>query len=158
MPGKLNLKYNDAGGQPSTVGIVIASLTAGTFDGVVGTDGEIDDLRDAIAGLTIGELDGVKVIARDSDSGSAKSSTPEARRELKWLVTYEDDVTLKQYQIEIPCPDITNADLVDGTEGKNAVLSEAEWVAFITAFEVVARSPTGAAVTTLSAREVGRNL
>lgn len=158
MPGKVTMKYNDAGGENSTVSIHHVSLSAANFDGIVGAAGDVDQLRDAIAALTLGELDGVKVLARDSDSGAAKATAPEAMRELKWLCTYEDDVSLVQYQIEIPCPDTTIAGLNDGTKEKNAVLSHASWVTFIAEFETLARSPTGAAVTFIGARIVGRNL
>lgn len=158
MPGRVTMKYNDAGGESSTVSVHCVSLTGANFDGIVGAAGDVDQLRDAIADLTLGELDGVKVVARDSDSGAAKATDPEAMRELKWLCTYEDDVSLLQYNFEIPCPDITIAALYDLTPQKNALLAHASWVTFITEFESLARSPTGAAVTFIGARIVGRNL
>lgn len=158
MPGRVTMKYNDAGGESSTVSVHCVTLSAANFDGIVGAAGDVDQLRDAIEDLTLGELDGVKVVARDSDSGAAKATAPEAMRELKWLCTYEDDVSLLQYNFEIPCPDITIAALYDATEQKNALLAHASWVTFITEFETLARSPTGAAVTFIGARIVGRNL
>jgi len=158
MPGKVTFSYNDAGGERSTVSVYCQSLSAANIDGIVGAAGDVDQLRDAIAALTLGELDGIKVLARDSDDGAAQSSNGAAMRELKWLCTYQDNVTLKDYQIEIPCPDIITAGLVDGTPQKNAVLTHASWATFITEFETLARSPTGGAVTFLAARLVGRNL
>ncbi len=155
MPGRVTEKYNDVSGQSSTFGYNIISLTAANYDAQMVL---IDALRDATEDVTSGELDGLKVLSRNSDSGAAKSSEAVARRELKWLVTYEDTTTLKKYQLEIPCPDVALVALYDGTEQKNAVLTHANWVAWITAFEAVARSPTGGAVNVLAAREVGRNL
>jgi hypothetical protein len=158
MPGKVTYSYNDKGGERSTVSLHIASLSGATYDGVVGAAGDVDQLRDAIAALTLGELDGVKVLGRDSDAGAAKASSPSAMRELKWLCTYSDDVSLIEYQFEMPCPDITIAGLCDTTEQKNALLAHASWATFITEFETLARSPTGGAVTFIAARQVGRNL
>lgn len=158
MPGKVTLAYLDAGGQRSTVSLHHQSLSAANIDAIVGANGDIDDLVTAIGNLTIGQLAGVKSLARDSDSSSTPSSAPEAQREMKWLGRYSDDVSGDVYQFEIPCPDITNSELYTPGKEKEAVMSHANWGAFKTAFEVLVRSKTGAAVTFLGAKLVGRNL
>lgn len=75
-------------------------------------------------------------------------------REDKLLMTYQDNVTLKIYQIEMPCrkPTLTVA-------GANTdSLDPADWSATKTAFEALATSIDGNAVTLLDVEIVGRNV
>lgn len=158
MPVPMTMKINDAGGESSTVKLTLPTPTAGTFDAVVTTSA--NNLRDKILNLTRGTLDGLKVGARDSDGGLAVSPNPDANRELKWLVTYQDDVTGDVHRMEIPCPNVISDLVVPGDPRKNYNPGDTQgyWTAFIGAFEADAVSPAGNAVTFLGARIVGRNI
>jgi len=158
MAGKVTFSFLDAGGERSTTSFAIVTLTNANIDGIIGAAGEVDDLRDAIVGVTLGQTASVKVLARDSDKSSSPATAPEAQRELKWLVEYSDDVTGQVYQAEIPCPDITDATLYNQAPTKEIDLTDALWVTFVTAFEALVRSADGNAVTVIGGRLVGRNL
>lgn len=158
MAGKVTYSYLDAGGERSTTSFNIPTLTNANTDGIIGASGDVDDLRDGIAGVTLGQIASVKVLARDSDQSSTPATAPEAQRELKWLVEYSDDTTGQVYQAEIPCPDITDATLYNQAPTKEIDLTDAAWVTFVTAFEALVLSADGNAVTVLGGRLVGRNL
>lgn len=153
MAGKLVITYADYGGEKSSFQIPLLDYNAGNFDA---NEALVTNLANAIAGLTIG-LEVKQVRSHSSTgTGSGQSSDLNAHRELKWLITFRDDVTLKEYQREIPCPDLTANTLIQDIAG-NANLGNAEWSSFITAFEAAAVSEDGNAVTFVGARYVGRN-
>lgn len=120
------------------------------------TDPQITALRDAIAGITLGTLGDVTFVDETAkDAGSnAPSGNAFAQREMKWLVSYTDNVTNQVYKVEIPTADlgelVANTDLLDTVAAAGA--------AFVAAFEAIFLSPDGNAVTFVSARFVGRNL
>lgn len=153
MAGKLLLTYADYGGEKSSFQIPILDYTAANFDA---NETLVDALVSAIDALTIG-LE-VKQIRSHSASGtgSGNSSNVNARRELKFLVTFSDDITGKVYQREIPTPLLT-ANTILQDVGGNANVSDTLWTDFITAFEAAAESEDGNAVSFVSARYVGRN-
>ncbi len=153
MSGKLVLTYADYGGEKSAVQLPTIDWTAANFDANTAL---VNNLANAIAGLTVG-LEVKEVVSHsETGSGSGQSSNVNAHRELKWLITFSDDVTGTNYQREIPCPLLT-ADTLLQDIGGNANLGNAAWSSFITAFEAVVESPVGNAVTFISARYVGRN-
>ncbi len=153
MSGKLVITYADYGGEKSSFQIPVLDYNAANFDA---NEALVLNLRNAIAGLTIG-LEVKQVRSHSSTgAGSGQSSDVAAHRELKWLVTFSDDVTGKNYQREIPCPDLTASTLLQDIGG-NANTANAEWSSFITAFEAVALSEDGNAVSFVGARYVGRN-
>jgi hypothetical protein len=80
----------------------------------------------------------------------------DAQRERKFLVIYEDDVTLALYRMEIPCADYALTGLFAGSTDE-VILTQTEVAAMIAAFETLAKSPEGNAVTVVSIRGVGRN-
>lgn len=153
MAGKLTITYADYGGEKSSFQIPILDYDAASFDA---NETKVNALVAALSGLVIGSE--VKQVRSHSatGTGSGKSSDVNAHRELKWLITFQDDVTAKQYQREIPCPDLTANTLIDDIGG-NANLGNAEWSSFITAFENACVSEDGNAVTFIGARYVGRN-
>jgi hypothetical protein len=81
-----------------------------------------------------------------------------AQRELKVMVTYQGNDTLRKRRIEIPTPDLTALTLI----GKdNVVLDDAGvMAAWVTAFEALARMGDDDAeeVTVIGAKVVGRNI
>jgi len=154
MPGKVNVTFADYGGEKSTVSYNIATLAVGNIATVTGL---VDTLNAAIEAVSVGLNVKEAVLASETGSGTGKSTDPTAQRELKWLVAYQDDVTLKGYQMEIPCPLLT-ANTLDANSANGALMSDALWTDFVAAFEAVVKSPTSGAVTVQSVRLVGRNL
>lgn len=145
--------YIDFSGEKSTVDFPIRPMTAATIAAVLT---ELATLGTAIAGLSSGVL--VKSIATQDNTnlGGALPTDPNAQRERKWLVRFQDLTTLRYGQVEIPVAEVSSTLLLPGTD--QADLSAAEWVAFIGAFETTARSIDGNAVNVLTAKLVGRNL
>lgn len=157
MPGKLYLGFADYGGEKSGFQIATPTLSAGNFAAVAGTGGDIDDLEAAIADVTIGLQVKKTVQAIDTGSGVGNATDPYAQRELKWLISYHDTTTNAPYQCELPCPKLDGG-LLSGNPDGDADLTDAAWVAFIAAFEQVARSPTSGVTVIDRIRLVGRNI
>lgn len=118
-------------------------------------------LRSATDAITIGAL------VEDTWKGDvtrynvAKPSDPNAQRERKFLVTYQDTTSFSKYRLEIPTASFEvgspaasvfkpNTDEVD--------LTVTEIAAWITAFETLCKSPEGNGVDVVEIRGVGRNL
>lgn len=77
------------------------------------------------------------------------------QREDRWLITYQDDVTLALYQTELPCRKNTVVP-PEGTD--DVVITAAPWADFVTAYEALMRSPDGNAVTVIKITLMGRNV
>lgn len=106
----------------------------------------------AVATIANGEL----VTRRDTSAtkiSNARSGS--GNREDKWLVIFNDAVTLAEYSTEIPCRDTTLAMIADSDR---AALDTEPWAAFVTAFQAYVLSPDGNAVEVIEIRLVGRNL
>lgn len=153
MAGKLLLTYADYGGEKSSFQIPLLDYSAASYDA---NETLVDALVNAVDALTIG-LE-VKQLRTHSISGtgSGQSSNVNAHRELKFLITFSDDVTGRVYQREIPCPLLTSDTILQDIGG-NANVGNSLWTDFITAFEAAAESEDGNAVSFVSARYVGRN-
>lgn len=145
--------YVDFSNEKSTIDFPIRPITAVTIAAVLT---EAAALGTAIAGLSGGVL--VKsILTQDSSSfGSTPPTDPNAQRERKWLVRFQDTVTLRYGQVEIPVAEVSTDLLLPGTD--IADISDTLWTDFISAFETTARSIDGNTVNVLGARLVGRNL
>lgn len=103
---------------------------------------------------------------------NAPASDPEAAREEKWVVTYEDTTEFldapantipnpgygKVFNVEIPCADLSQR--IDNSEivYTPAMASPPAAVGtFVSGFEGVVRSPYSGSVQVLEIRSVGRN-
>lgn len=124
-------------------------------DGI--TDIDLTALFGAVDGMLIGNIDQStldKAVKKDAGPGGAAASQ-NAQRELKWLVSYHDAVTLDKHSLEIPCAD---ANLIAGNT-TNMDLAAGAGLAFLTAFEAHCIAPiTGNAVELDSVELIGRNL
>lgn len=151
---KLILTYADYGGEKSAFQCAIDVVTAANFDALVTA---IANLQSGI-GLVTDGLEIKRVAnAMTSGSGQGSASLATAQRELKWLISYSDDVTGNFYQMELPCPTLTTT-LLSDTKENYADLTAADWVTFIGYFEIVVKSPiAGNAVTVETIRLRGRN-
>lgn len=146
------LTFIDHSKEKSTAKFNIGPITALTIAGFLTQFGAF---KTAIQDLSLG------VLVQDSWTGdttnysNAAPADVNAQRERKWRVDYEDTVNLSKHQFEIPVA-LVDGQLVSNTDLAN--IETTEWVAFITAFETLVKSPDGNAVNVLGARLVGRNL
>lgn len=143
--------YLDYSGEKSNVRLRVEEITTANIASQLT---QVTALGAAIAALSIGTLHKASLIQDDSLISNTKPTSPFAQRETKWLVIYRDTVTEQLYSYEIPCADLSAANLSGNTDDAN--LSSSEWAAFITAFEAVVLSPDGNAVDVVSAKHVGR--
>ncbi len=112
-------------------------------------------LETALNAITIGTI---HKRTRLASSAVISSTLPGAgaQRELKWLVSYHDDVTGKKYRLEIPCADTSllesNGPRLDPSSG-----AYTDFKAAFEAYVVQGEAPDNAVVLD-EIRLVGRNL
>lgn len=151
--GRHSLSYLDYSGEKSSFGFSVVERDDANFDAQVALS---DALVTAANALTLGTLDS-NVFSQGQYNIGTIPGDVNAQRENKWLVRYEDATTGKKYSVEIPTAELGNGHLQTNSDIAN--LADAEWVAFIAAFEAYAVAPdTGNAVNVLDARFVARNL
>ena len=155
MPSKATISYRDFDGERSAVSFEADILSAANFDTL---STQVSDLQNAINAVTLGLIQ-TKSHAVVLDYANAPATDSAAARELKWLVTYTDNLNpSRKLQMELPCADI-NTDALREPNSDKADLTHANWVTFQTAFEAVVKAPyTGGAVTLQEIRLVGRKL
>lgn len=109
----------------------------------------------AINDMVLGSLQKI-AYGNDVISGSPPPSNAFAQREIKWLITFSDDVTGKSYRCELGTADLDN---LDPNNRDSAYIGDAGVVdAFIAAFEAYVTAPdTDNAVSVDSIIMVGRN-
>lgn len=115
------------------------------------------DFKTATDAIILGVLAKETVTIYDTILSGAVPASPFAQRELKMLVTYQGDTTLKKFRVEVPTPDLAALTLA---ADDSVVLADAGvMAAWVTAFEAIARNPEDDAetVTVIGARIVGRN-
>ncbi len=157
----LHIAQNDHDGERSGTSINWSAINETNF---VDAFANMAIMQARIDALTLGTVAERTVTFRTRVSNAAATS-PNAQRETKWLVVYEDitqEITSgvpnlgygKLFTLEIPCADLsllrTNSDEID--------YSNAAYTAFKTAFETHARSPYGGSVRIRVVRHVGRNV
>jgi len=151
MGSKLTMSYIDHSEEVSTCQFPGVELTAANFDATIAL---MTALKTAVEAVVLGVL--WKRIDQAIDTLTTKTppASTDAQRERKWIIIYEDTVTFKHYNCELPCADlsllIANTDRMDISAGAGAAL--------VTAFENYVKSPDGNAVEVQSVRHVGRNL
>lgn len=151
--GKYVVAYRDYSGETSPFKVYTVELNAGNF---AATGTAIQTLGTATNALSRGQPAKSTLTAQINTISGANATDPVAQREMKWLVSYLDTVLNETFRLEIPCADLSAANLLGNTD--QADLSSTEWAAWVTAFEAVAKSKYGNAVTVTGARFVGRNL
>ena len=131
---KINIPILDNSGDTSV---------ASTYIDDAATNGEITAFFNAVNGMSIGTLVKSYVTQSiDKDAGSQVLPTNKyARRENRFICHYSDVTTGKGYSFSIPCADL------DLTTGDNVDMSSAPAVSLKTAFEAMAVSEFGNAVT-----------
>lgn len=152
MAGSFTLAVIDYARERSTVGVNTVTIDALN---IAAQDGLMDDLRAAIEAVSLG------VFYKDTRTFEIIKALPEpptdpaAQRELKWLVSGYDAVTLASWSMEIPCADTS---LLDPANQDRMDPASAEYTALVTAVEAIARSIAGNAVSVLQVTLVGRSL
>lgn len=154
-PASQAITFADFGGEKSTVHFDIDELTAANFDA---NNGLMDALLTQVQNITEGVVIRRTRTVFSLGAGSGEASDPNAQRERKWRLIYEDDVTAKRYQREIPTAKLTSG--AQGTllpNSDDANMAATLWVDFKTAFDAIVTSPDDNACSLISARHVGRN-
>lgn len=166
MAGYGGFSFLDHDGERANTSFYTGNITATSLPGTL-TD--FGNLRTAVSGIIVGTVASETLKVFETKLANTLPSSPQAQRESKWLVVYEDDQAFfdppvnaipnegyrKVFTVEIPTADlsqlITNTDKLDisvGTPGET----------FVNAFEQIARSPYGGTVNVLEIRHVGRRL
>jgi hypothetical protein len=148
MPTRANITIADHENEKSNVLIWVQDVGAVNYGSVTQ---DIDELKDAIATISRGTILDAGFSKVFPEATGYPADDPEAQREAKWLITYQDTLQfldeantianpgyLKVFNTEIPCADLSllpegkeELDLVDG-----GVVA-----AFVASFEANARSP-----------------
>lgn len=144
--GVVSQSYLDFSNETSTVSFNVDNAAIGGVN--------VQSFLTAIAALSIGTVPKVEqsTVVRNAVS---PPSNPFAQRELKWLCRFIDTVTGFSVQMEIPCPDLTG-NIAPASD--LALLTSADWLAYIAAAEAVMESNVGNPVEFVTASLVGRNI
>ena len=154
MP-RMTYTQADYAGEKTVMAVNVPVISAANFDAQETLHAALET---AISAVVLGAKVHRQKIIDDLGAGGFASDT-EAQREIKWLVSYHDDsFPTRKLTVEIGCADLIDADLlVVNTDIAN--LTDADWVAFIAAFEALVIAPyTGNAVTIDKIVLVNRNI
>ncbi len=176
MPTSMNITIEDQSKERSSTSITLPEITVTNFTGVTQ---DLDEIRDAIATVILGEIRvvGFTRTYNDDTVSSDPVTDKDAQRESKWLVTYQDvkrwmdllmtipnPAYLKTYTFEIPTAN--RALLLSGTDYMD--ISQGVGLAFVQALEANVKSPYNRDavpvpvsdpdyIRVLSVKHVGRN-
>jgi hypothetical protein len=157
MPDSLlSRTYTDYSAERGTMTVRVPEITAVNFTATMGLITALENKTDL---LSLGRPARRQVTVGLTQLSSLPATDTGAERETKWLVIFEDNVTKRLGQVEIPCAKRSDGDgpLTQGNTD-DANLSHPAWQGWITAFQDVARSVAGNPVTVIRAKKVGRNL
>lgn len=151
----LNLGFIDSCGEKSSITLNVPTINAGNFAAEIAkyTVGDTLNVIGKLIALTACRVITASVSLPKSRQSETLPTGATAVRELGLMVTYQDTVTSKKYHFVIPGP--ATGLLIAGTD--NVDPANADWVAFVTAFETDVLSEAGNAVTVLGGHLVGRN-
>lgn len=167
MGGLLTIKMLDYSRESSSFSVETGDITAVSL---AGTLSDIDDLKDAVEGITLGVIQDDSLRAYFTNTTNTPPSNALAQVESAWLVTFEDNLPFfddpvnaipnegfgRLFTLTIPTADIAATGRL-ATNSDMAELDETGMAAFVTAFEALARSPYGGTVNVISIKHVGRN-
>lgn len=150
---KYGLTYMDYDEELSTTKWNMAQLTPVT---VLTIGATVAALRAVIAGISGATLKSERFEQFDNEMSNVPPSNQFYQRETKWLVKYQDNVTLKLFRTEIPCANLTllgaHQEFLDITTALSPGLL------FKTEFEADVVSEDGNPITVISVQAVGRDL
>lgn len=156
--GRLTFSIADYDGEVSVVTLPWSDLTA------VNIDAEYADaitMQTALDGVSRGKILKREQTAKTSPQAVGAATDAEAQREEKALVKYYDATTFQRATCEIPAVDMTTQ--LAGHPGyfyleNQSGSEEAEWTAFVAAFEASVPGPGGNAAVVEAVLHVGRNI
>lgn len=153
------LSYRDATDEVGSFEFFHGAITAVSIAGFLADFGDLQTATDAI---TLGTRSSQFWTGDRTTVSNAIPTNPAAQREARLRVKYMDDTTEQQYTLTIPTIDFSKLVFVAG--GKDAVVfsgagAHADIVAWVTAFETIARSPDDDThtVTVVKMRFIGQN-
>jgi hypothetical protein len=151
MPAFYSRTLKDYDGETTSHRLRIPEINAGNMATIVTLTANYGA---AVNDMTLGSLQNLRY-GNETIANSPAPTDPYAQRELSWFVSYVDDVTGKPYHVNIGTPDLS---LLDPDNKGYADMSNADVIAFVTAFEALAVSEAGNTVTVQSIKLVGRSL
>lgn len=163
MADQAKFSWYDYDSEASHFSVNTEPITAANFAAIATAT---EDLKNAAIGLMVTGMLCAKdvVYAVVNDLGKPVPASPLAQREIKWLVTGQVPGTDRFYGFEMPCADLTLLEDHQKYIWKNGIInvtvagSVTKVNAFATAFEAIAKSPTGEALELWEIKQVGRNL
>lgn len=142
--GRVTMVMRDYDGDKKQFSIGVAdTLASANFDA---NETAAEAIRDAILGVTLGNLASFSWTVRTDSPADTNPSSPVAQTNIQWLVTCIDAVDNNKFTFTIPTAEISDEDLFE-TNSSSANLSEARWVALVDALEASGRSPSNHAFT-----------
>lgn len=152
MASQAEFTYQDYSRETSRVKFNVQQMTAANFDATIAL---INTLSTAILGVQVeNALQTKRVVAQNNLISRAPASTKPAQREVKWVVTCEDDTLHTLSRHEIPLADTqwvtANTDFMDLSAGVGLALKNA--------IEAAVLSPAGNSVSVASIQLVGRSV
>ena len=141
----------------SHFGVAHEVLTAGNL---VAWKATWDTFITALDAIIIGVIRNETVKVYDTQLSGALPASNFARRESKLLIRYIGDTTGKKFTLEVPTPDFAALTAETGDANFINLADGGVMAAWVTAAEVIMRSPDDATetVTIDSAQAVGRNI
>jgi hypothetical protein len=156
---KAKIVLGDVSHETSPLEVYTGAITSVSIAGFLA---DLGDFQDATEALTIGTIRQQSWTGDLSTISNAWPTDRAAHRENKLLITYQDDVTEKPWTLTIPTIDFSKLNFIP--EAGDAVYftspnGSAELVAWVAAFEALARTPDNDqhTVTVIRAEYVGRN-
>lgn len=104
--------------------------------------------------ITYDNIVGMHLVTKNVAFSATTPTDPAARNAFALRVVYQDNVTAQKYHLTIPAPILTTMEQAGSDWIDTADVAFSAWAA---AFQTLARSPDGNAVTVLGARIVGRS-
>lgn len=157
---KSRITYGDVTEETSSMELYNGAITAVSIGGFLTDFGNLQTATDAI---TLGTRRSQSWIGDLTTVSNLWPTDKNAHRENKLLVTYRDDVTEEEFILTVPTIDGEQLNFVPG--GGDAVQfagagASATIIAWVTAFEAIARTPRSDAntVTVTGMQFVGRNI
>ncbi len=157
---RLSQQFIDYSGEKSNFTIHTAPIDDENIANAIGWSGApYAALRTAAVGLTIAFM-GDRQLTIITKGTNARASDAKSQREVKWLVTYEDQITFRLYNCELPCADLATAQTAGWFKlnTDELDLTATAVAAFVSAFDAAALSPDGNPVNVRGIRIVGRNI
>lgn len=154
MPSRLLYNVTDYRGKDATTTLHGPDLDGTNYDVQFAL---VTGIRAALEDIVLGKVTGEQLISSVLEPENPPATSPYAKRQLKLLFGYVDNVTGEAYTFTVGAPDLSA--LVIPQNSDDVTLADlSNMAAFVSAVEAFALSKDGNAITIQSCRIVGRNL